>query len=290
MQKCLINILSGFSLVFFNSSAFAGSLTGATIGGTAPNDYLVFGVSGTQTLPIAKTSANIASVLDGAAATPTGNVELAASSEQTNFDFSKNTTLMGTIGGKSLILSSLTATDWFGATLNNAYGANNLANKWFNDFITKAGYGLFVGTSQAANMYNNFRADGGFLATSDPNISYVNQDDTTGVINIGLAGYINLKVAYANNPKFASFATLLPNGFQASEVVKYTYNGETNFLYGFQATNSGLNDGFGGHTGNFEVTINGIPPTATSIPEPSSIAGLMTLGLLGTTLIKRKKV
>lgn len=286
MKKSLIGIgiLIGITQCLSNSSTLAASLTGVTIGGTAPNDYIVFGVSQGQTVAIAQTLANVQSVLDGVAASPTGNVELAASSEQTGFDFRQNTTLSGIIGGKSLTLSSLTSSDWFGASLNTFYGATNLANKWFNDFITKAGYGAYVGTSNAAAMYNNFFNLGGFQATSDPNISYINQNDTTGLISIGLAGYFNLKAAYASKPGWASFASLLPDGFQGSELVKYTYNGKTDYLYSFQATDSGLNDGLGGHTGNYEVSISGDPPVSSptpSTPEPSSILGLIALGLIG---------
>lgn len=265
--------------VLATAPAFAASLTGATIGGTAASDYLVYGVSGNKTVVIPKTPANVQSVLDGNAGSPTGNVELRASSEQAGFDFTKNTSLTGNIGGKALTLSSLTAQDWFGGVgIPTAYGAANLANKWFNAFITKAGYGGFVGTGNAANMYNLFLGSKGFQASSDPNISYVNQNDNTGLISIGLAGHYNLKAAYASNPVFASFAALLPNGFQASEVVKYTYNGVTDYLYSFNATNSGLvaaDDGKS-HNGNYEVTIAGVP--TAKVPEPSTMLGLMAVG------------
>ncbi len=267
--------------VLATAPAFAASLTGATIGGTAASDYLVYGVSGNKTVVIPNTPANVQSVLDGNAGSPTGNVELRASTEKATFsgiEFSKNTTLSGNIGGKALTLSSLTATDWFGAGMNTAYGATNLANKWFNAFITKAGYGGFVGTGNAANMYNLFLGSKGFQASSDPNISYVNQNDNTGLISIGLAGHYDVKAAYASNPVFASFAALLPNGFQASEVVKYTYNGVTDYLYSFNATNSGLvaaDDGKS-HNGNYEVTIAGVP--TAKVPEPSTMLGLMAVG------------
>ncbi|MCL1466280.1 NF038130 family PEP-CTERM protein [Argonema galeatum] len=268
--------------VLATAPALAASLTGATIGGTAASDYLVYGVSGNNTVVIPNTPANVQSVLDGNAASPTGNVELRASTEKASFsgaDFAKNTTLSGNIGGKALTLSSLTAQDWFGGVgLPTAYGAANLANKWFNDFITKAGYGAAVGTGNAASMYNLFLGSKGFQASSDPNISYVNQNDNTGLISIGLAGHYDVKAAYASNPSFAIFANLLPNGFQASEVVKYTYNGVTDYLYSFNATNSGLvaaDDGKS-HNGNYEVTIAGVP--TVTVPEPSSLLGLMAVG------------
>ncbi|MEA5549758.1 NF038130 family PEP-CTERM protein [Anabaena cylindrica UHCC 0172] len=269
--------------------AQAGTLTGATIGGTAASDYLVYGVSGNNTVLIPSTSANAAAVLTGNAGSPTGNVELRASTEKGTFtatDFTKNTTLSGQIGGKEITLSSLTASDWFGATLNMSYGQNNLANQWFNKFITKAGYGGFIGTNFAKGMFNQFLGLKGFQRSSDPNISYVNQDDTTGLIKIGLAGHYNLKAAYsATGSPFATFASFLPAGFQASEVVKYTYDGVTDYLYSFQATASGLNsnDNTNSHNGNYEVTIQGDPQ---AVPEPSVMFGV--LGVAGIVAAQRK--
>ncbi|MFB2970668.1 NF038130 family PEP-CTERM protein [Aerosakkonema sp. BLCC-F183] len=295
MLQTIKRIAIGASMVagvsaLATAPASAASLTNATIGGSAASDYLVYGVSGNQTVEIPNTPANIQAVLDGNAASPTGNVELRASTEKGTFtaiDFQKNTTLTGNIGGKSLTLSSITASDWFGAGLNTAYGANNLANKWFNEFITKAGYGLFVGSSVASSYFNAFLGMGGFQASSDPNISYVNQNDDTGLISIGLAGHYNLKAAYASNPKYAGFAALLPSGFQASEVVKYTYEGKTDYLYSFNATNSGLvnTDGFS-HNGNYEVSLQGV-----KVPEPSTMLGLMAVGgLLAASKRKSQKV
>lgn len=293
MLQTIKRIAIGASMVVGASAiatapAMAGSLTGATIGGSAPSDYYVYDVSGSQTVKVnSPTAADIQNVLGGNASSPTGNVELRASSELSGFDFTKNTTLTGNLGGKSITLSSLTASDWFGASLNTAYGATNLANKWFNDFITKAGYGGFVGSGFAAGMYNSFLGMGGFQASSDPNISYVNQDDNTGLVSIGLAGHYDLKAAYASNPKYGAFAAFLPNGFQASEVVKYTYDGKTDYLYSFFATDSKLvaaDDGKS-HTGNYEVSFQG-----AKVPEPSTMLGLMAVGgLFAATKRKSQK-
>jgi hypothetical protein len=113
--------------------AHAGSLTGVTIGGTAPNDYDVYGVQGNNTILIPRSLANAQAVLDGNAASPTGNVELRASTETSTFtanDFTKNTTLEGTIGGKSLVLSSLIASDW-----TSAYQGTTLGEYWFSQAL-----------------------------------------------------------------------------------------------------------------------------------------------------------
>lgn len=287
VKKFLIgaSVAAGMSAIA-TTPAFAGTLTGATIGGTAASDYYVYDSAGTNTFLVESNIANVQKVLSGNAASPTGNVELRRSSEQFGSDFTKNTSLTGQIGGKDITLSSLTESDWFGAG-PKTYGQTNLANKWFNDFISKAGYGGFVGSSFAGGMYNSFFGLGGFQASSDPNISYVNQNGSTGEISIGLAGHFNLKEAYANSP-FAKFATLLPNGFQASEVVKYTYDGKTDYLYSFFATNSGLVNGAGpgadgkSHNGNYEVKM----PGSKAVPEPSAVLALMALG--GIFASKRK--
>ncbi|MBD6616701.1 PEP-CTERM sorting domain-containing protein [Komarekiella sp. 'clone 1'] len=284
--------------------AQAGTLTGATIGGTAASDYLVYDSNATNTFVIPNSQANVQKVLDGSSGNPTGNVELRASSEQVGFDFSKNTTLTGQIGGKSITLSSLTATDWFstGSGLSTSYGAQNFANTWFNQFYNAAGLTANESAIKLAlslpsltpssfirqQAFNAFFGIGGFQRSSDPNISYVNQNDTTGDIQIGLAGHYNLKDYYA--PLLGSFGNFLKDGFQASEVVKVTYNDKTDFLYSFSATASGLTNSAGlgadgkSHSGNYEVTIKGVPPTA--VPEPSVILGL--LGVAGVFATQRK--
>ncbi|WP_292705334.1 NF038130 family PEP-CTERM protein [Nostoc sp. NMS2] len=284
--------------------AQAGTLTGATIGGTAASDYLVYDVQGNSTISVNKTSANVQKVLDGNAANPTGNVELRASSEQSGFDFNKNTTLTGQIGGKSITLSSLTAADWFTTASGSSttYGANNFATTWFNKFYDAAGLASNESTIKLAlnlpsvtpssyirqQAYNAFFGIVGFQRSSDPNISYVNQNDTTGDIQIGLAGHLNLKTYYA--PLLGAFGNFLKDGFQASEVVKVTYNDKTDFLYSFSATASGLTNSLGvgadgaSHSGNYEVSIKGVPPAA--VPEPSVMLGL--LGVAGVFATQRK--
>ncbi|MBD2615022.1 MAG: NF038130 family PEP-CTERM protein [Nostoc sp. ZfuVER08] len=287
--------------------AQAGTLTGATIGGTAASDYLVYDVSGNSTVLVPNTQTNVQKVLDGSAANPTGNVELRATTEQSGFDFSKNTTLSGQIGGQSIILSSLTATDWFstGSGLSTSYGAQNFANTWFNQFYNAAGLAANESAIKSAlglpsftpssllrqQAFNAFFNINGFQRSSDPNISYVSQNDTTGEIKIGLAGHYNLKEYYA--PLLGSLGNFLKNGFQASEVVKVTYNGKTDFLYSFSATASGLTNSTGigadgkSHSGNYEVSIQGLPPTA--VPEPSVILGLLGVAGIFTTRRQQKK-
>lgn len=254
--------------------AQAGTLTGASIGGTAPSDYLVYDSNATNTFAIPNSQTNVQKVLDGSAANPTGNVELAANSEKTGFNFSKNTTLQGQIGGKDITLSSLTSSDW-----TSSYKGTTFGQYWFSQALAFNGLGSVVGTITGQGLFANFVNQGGFQRFSDPNISYVNQNDSTGLISIGLAGHYDAAplLGLTSNP-------LRP--LQASEIVKYTYNGVTDYLFSFQATRSGLTELSDGvsHSGNYEVTIKGVPPTA--VPEPSVILGL--LGVAGVFATQRK--
>ncbi|MEH1838970.1 MAG: NF038130 family PEP-CTERM protein [Nostoc sp.] len=274
--------------------AQAGTLTSVTIGGTAASDYLVYDSNATNTFTVANNSENVQKVLSGNAASPTGNVELAASSEQAGFDFTKNTTLTGTIGGKTLTLSSLTFDDWFGVgQTTTTYGLNNLANTWFNQVLNS---NSTISTLLAASgytkqtLFNSFLTNGGFQRFSDPNISYVNQDDTSGLISIGLAGHLNatpLITPFLGLP--SNLSNLLPPSLQASEIVKYTYDGKTNYLYSFKATDSHLVEQIDriSHSGNYEVTIQGVPPAA--VPEPSLMLGLLGVAGVFVTQCKFKK-
>ncbi|GAB1538763.1 hypothetical protein NUACC21_14270 [Scytonema sp. NUACC21] len=278
VNKLLIgaSIAGGLSAIA-TSPASAASLTNPSISG---GEYIKYNADAKNTY--ADPNASLSSILTGNSSSPTGNVELFSDSESNfyknlnNFKTAPVTTLSGTIGDQSLSLSSLNGADWFttkGGTYTTSFGADNFANRWFKDFSVKAGVGY--------NMfsYNLFLNNGGFQKSSDPNISYVNQNDSTGLISIGLAGHYNLQDLYS----------FVPNGFQASEVVKYTYNGVTDFLYGFQATNSGLvekSDGIS-HTGNYEVSFQGVPVKST--PEPSVILGMLVVGGVFATQSKLKK-
>ncbi|BAT51681.1 hypothetical protein NOS3756_06080 [Nostoc sp. NIES-3756] len=276
------SIAAGVSAIA-TTPAQAGSLTNVTIGGSAATDYLVYGVQGNNTATIDKTFANVQQVLDGNAASPTGNVELRASSEKANFDFTQNTTLSGTIGGKSLTLSSLVLSDW-----TSAYKGTTFGQYWFSQVLSANN--IILTDSNKTQLFSIFTNYGGFQRFSDPNISYVNQDDTTGKISIGLAGHLNATPlllqsidGYLADPKIPlSFKTLVSplrnllasTTIQASEIVKYSYDGGAyEYLFGFKATNSGLTESTDGvsHSGNYEVAFQGIAPTPTPTPTPTPI-------------------
>ncbi len=253
--------------------------------------------------------ADIAEVLQKMDGTPGGNIELFSDSEQsqyntlktqtgnctnfgklmgqcqtsydvTNFANADVTSISGMVGGKNLTLSSLTAYDWFGSSLDTSYGASNLANTWFDAFLNAAGQDT-LGFATRKFAFNSFLGMSGFQRTSDANISYVDVVDSD--INIGLAGHYDLKEFYGQSSEFSSIVALLPDGFQASEVVKYEYDNVIDYAFGFTATDSGLvaaDDGKS-HTGNYEVSIT------VSTPEPSSMLALMAVG--GVLLATKKK-
>ncbi|GAA6622038.1 NF038130 family PEP-CTERM protein [Scytonema sp. NUACC26] len=319
------SIAAGVSAIA-TSPAFAGSLTNASIGGTAANDYYVYGVKDGKTTQITSNLSNVKKVLDGDATSPTGNVELRASSEKAGFDFTKNTELKGLIGGRDITLSSLTKADWEskdsqGITLakrwfDGALGANGFGSllnlsapvaptkpqnmtqaQFFNSPAYKAYAKALTAYTVSSTAYNGawgmFNTDQGLARFSDPNISYVNQDDT-GLIKIGLAGHYD-----ATSLLFGSLDQTLINSLrdpnkvgkpiQASEIVKYTYDGKTDYLYSFSATDSKLisDDGTKSHNGNYEVSIQGKPPVKT--PEPSVMLGMLVVGGVFATQRKLKK-
>jgi hypothetical protein len=282
------------------SPAHAGTLQSATIGGSNPSDYLIYGSNATSTFLVPNNPANLTSALSGNSSSPTGNVELAASSEKAGFDFTKNTTLNGTIGGKTISISSLTQSDWLSPVNGTTFGQS-----WFNQALSSNGFSSLVGTSTANSLFSIFQGNGGFERFSDPNISYVNQNDTTGKISIGLAGHYSANSLFtqsidtylakttglnaATKLQLAGMKTTLASKpIQASEVFKYTYNGQTNYGYSFLATKSGLveqSDGIS-HNGNYEVVFQGIAPPK-KVPEPTVVLSL--LGLAGVAAVRRRK-
>jgi hypothetical protein len=182
--------VTAFLVLGATTPATAGtlSLKLPTIGGDAPTDYLVYDANGLNTFAIDRQTANLENILAGNSSNPTGNIELAASSEKTGFDFTKATTLQGTIGGKSLTISSLTQKDWDATSQEGL----TFGRYWFNQALSANGYGDLTKISfGGVGLFDVFRSYGGLQRFSDPNIAYVNQDTTTGEVKIGLAGHFD---------------------------------------------------------------------------------------------------
>jgi hypothetical protein len=240
---------------------------------------------------------------------PGGNVELFANSERLSFDefldYTTVTSLTGDLGDKSITLSSLTATDWFGETLDTSYGVNNLANEWFEAALTSYGIdnqllkmaNTFVNKipSNKTTLFNQFRDNGGFQRFSDPNIAYVDMDDMTGALEVGLTGHYDAVdlIFDGLTDQHKGLLSIFLDGkpVQAAELVKIDYEGETTYHYSFSAAESGLLEqgDMMSHTGIYdpELTSNAEVEEA---PEPSFILGsLLAAGGMFAAKRKQKK-
>jgi hypothetical protein len=300
MAKAAWKFLISTSLVASMSaitaaSSFAASLTNPTVSGTAGTDYYLYKQVGNQT--VHDDSASLSTVLQGSAASPGGNVELFANSETslyttpgssvglTNFKTAPITSLTGSLFGMNLILSSLNGADWFTTktgTYDTGYGADNLANRWFKDVFAANGFSSVINVF-GSTIYNTGLNAGLFQRFSDPNVSYVNQDTATSDIKIGLAGHFDAKTLLLKALPSSVVGKFGTTPLQASEVIKLTYGGVTQYKYSFSATGSGLtasDDGIS-HNGNYELTVQ-------PVPEPTTMLGL-ALGASGLLAAKRKR-
>jgi hypothetical protein len=264
----------------------------AVVTAPAPTQFYVYRESTPGNLVLDNTHP-VTSALQGTAAGAGGNVELFATGDlDPNYINPANgqpfstvplVSLTGTANNAPFTLTSLNGTAWFtttGGSYDIVWGANNLANVWFNQVLdavaAKMTNATFIGLLNAnrATIYDSFRDQGGFTESSDPNISHLFEDG--GQFNIGLAGFVD------QSPRlralFPTFAALIPNGVQFSEVVMV--NGVPR--YSFTAVPSGvvLNDQFGSFNGTYVITA-----PAPQIPEPGTAA----LALLAATGCLRRK-
>ncbi len=273
------NLVLGASLFtagMFTAPAMAASLTNPTIGGA--EDAWFYDYSDGHTFR--NDSASLDSLLQGDASNPMGNVELFPSSETVGFSGGV-TSLSGTLNGTSIKLESLTASDW------DVFG-----QRWFSKFLdaslNEAGHNTRAMLGDDF-LYGEFVAKGGREVFSDPNISYVNQNDTTGDVKIGLAGHYNARDRIAT--AFPDLKDLLKDRVQASEIVKVTYGeGVAQYLWSFSATATSITEKGDGvsHSGNYEVSFRGDLPPAQAVPEPASVVSLLALG--GLAVAAKRKV
>lgn len=191
IKKILLSasVLASLSAIA-SAPASAASIKNATVTGAAP--YLTYDADATNTFQVNNTPGtwvNEQKVLGGNSVNPTGNIELFSNSETLSNSVYANYTgvssLEGTIGGKSITLSSLTAADW-----NTDVGGTTLAQKWLNDLIVANNLSPLLGANTQTEILEAFVAGGGLQRFSDPNLSYVNQDND-GTIRVGLAGHLN---------------------------------------------------------------------------------------------------
>ncbi|MGB3295460.1 MAG: NF038130 family PEP-CTERM protein [Phormidesmis sp.] len=246
-------------------------------------DVTVFDSNGTQTF--LAPGADLGRILSGSASAPRGNVELNDGSASANLSAPANTLTAYLNSGREVTFSSLTNSDWF--------GPDNLAKRWFSeamdaygstittrykDYLMSLGYRAPQATAAANdsnNIFNTFSSAGGFARLSDPNIAYIGE--SSAGVTFGLAGHSD-----------AGNISSLLTGLYASEVVKVSLKGNTQYYYSFaQPTNSGQTsrEDRVSHAGNYEFFIAD-PVEPESVPEPTTLLGLLALG--GWAVSRRK--
>jgi len=204
--------------------------------------------------------ANLAAALNGP-----GNVELGKFGVQQG-------SLSGTLAGNAVTLSSLSQLDW---TANG----NALAIAYISGAATSIGATLTPAQmAQAVNVFLTADINPGAAITyswmllSDPNVSDVNLVD--GDVVVGLDGLLDAEPFL--DAIFNTLGANAPAGSQASEVVKVSYLGKTEYLFGFDAVPTGYaaRDGVS-YTGRFVV------------PEPSAL-WLLGIGVIGLLASRRR--
>ncbi|MEM8545871.1 MAG: NF038130 family PEP-CTERM protein [Cyanobacteria bacterium P01_H01_bin.119] len=251
---------------------------------TTSGDVTIFNSDGTNTY--LDPSADLGSVLNGNSGAPGGNVELNDGAANANLNAPANTLTANLDSGRVVTFSSLTSDDWF--------GSGNLAQQWFGEamgvygttirtrfegYLVSQGYSqqqAQFAASDDNNIFAAFNNQGGFARLSDPNIAYVNE--SAAGVTFGLAAHSD---AGNVNPLLA--------GLYASEVVKVSLNGETEYYYSFDVpgvSGQTSRDGTNSHEGNYEFFIAD-PQNEESVPEPAAILGLVAVG--GVLVAKRKQ-
>ena len=209
------------------------------------------------------------------------------------------------LGSNNIKVESLTKADW---------ADGKLATAWVNGFLSTyapllQSIGLTPTESQKTDIIG-YLTNNGFNSAGDPNVGAVTFNDQTGALKVDLVGHLDISGKFVNlsNPnnkspdydRNKSGNPLLDNALlalaraslrdkrplQVSEIAKITFNGNVDYAYSFSAVDSkaiaGDRKDTTSHTGIYTWTKNynqsSPPPTEKSVPEPSTLLGLMALG------------
>jgi hypothetical protein len=261
--------------------AFAGNLTNVSVSG----QHLTYLYNGTQTYLAGNNQAN----LEAALGSDAGNIELAGqttSADAAGFGTRQGltyknqtpTTLTGWLDNVKYTFSSLTYDDWFKSGAIGGY--STLAEKWFSEAWNETSTGLkgFVGTTtgvntdalSASSAWFALKASGKhidlFRRISDANISGVYSKN--GDWYTELIGHLD----HGTGLKFSEVVKVTV-GEGTSAVTKYLYGLGPAIATGTTEASDNVS-----HNGKY-VFKNGEHITA-SVPEPSTMLGLMAVGSL----------
>jgi PEP-CTERM motif len=210
------------------------------------------------------------------------------------------------LGSKNIKVESVTQADW---------ASGDLAQKWVNGFLGTYGgvlqsLGVIPTDQQKTAMVDTLKTKG-MYSSGDPNIGDVTLDDQTGQLKVDLVGhldrsslYLNSNGTRKNDPRYDTGNPLLNDAlfnvsralrlqgkyFQVSEVAKVTFDGNVDYAFGFSALDSGAIAGdrnktsdTTSHTGIYRWTKKFDQPPSESVPEPSTLLGLLAVGGLFAT-------
>ncbi|MDJ1175844.1 NF038130 family PEP-CTERM protein [Roseofilum capinflatum] len=280
------SVVAGVSVL--GAPAFAGTLTGVSTTG----DVRVFEqISGTEVqLSGSNGSAAIIDALGSA-----GSVEL---DDNIDYGWGNETasTLTANFTDGSIMFGSVGAADWVGGLGTTWY------NGLYSNYTAQLNAIAAAGSLDASNanvMVGALETMGVFQRLSDPNIQSVSSNN--GEYSFELAGHNNFASGLdleVTDPMYGLLSKMM-----ASEVVKYSLDGGTNWDYAYSFGTPGsagafdkgsyasgvvdAGDGFS-FTRNYQFTVGTPNPDPVDVPEPSALLGLAAIGGLVVAAKRRK--
>jgi hypothetical protein len=228
--------------------------------------------------------------LDDNASAPSSNIELSTIDSAADYaawlaDAVQPTVLTGDFGGTNPVtFSSLTIGDW--TAKENALAKDYVAgflDTWLGITLDPADLAI----AAAAFITGAGGVKSPAASASDPNLSYAFRDTDNGALTFATAGLLDATSFLQPFFDLLPGSPQLPAGVQASEAIKVSYDGRTDYYYGFSATPSGVyaedcsdpGSPACSYSGNFEFTI----------PEPATLA-ILGAGIAGIGFARRRAV